>query len=133
MGKAQRRKGGEGERELVRYLRDLLGEDVARNLDQVRDGGGDILLSRWSIEAKRAKQASLGPWWAQAVEQGEPLGYWPALAYRLDHQSWRVRVPLVALTDAAGPLDALEWTAELSLAGFAAVVIEGMGCFQMHA
>ena len=125
MGASQRRKGGEGERELVRHLRDLLGEDVARNLDQPRAGGGDVLLMAWSVEVKRAKQASLGPWWAQAVSQAEGVGRWPALAYRLDRQPWRVRVPLLALTDAAGPVEALEWTVELSLAAFGAVVREG--------
>ena len=30
-------------------------------------------------------------------------GRWPALVYRLDHQPWRVRVPLAALTEAGGP------------------------------
>ena len=69
MGARQRRKGGDGERELVRHLQDLLGRPVERNLNQPRVGGGDILLPGWSIQAKRAKAATLGPWWAQAVEQ----------------------------------------------------------------
>jgi hypothetical protein len=56
------------------------------------------------------------------VAQAEGVDRWPALAYRLDRQPWRVLVPLAALTDAGGPVAALEWTAELSLPAFSAVV-----------
>ncbi len=43
MGAMQRRKGKAGELELARLLREHLGADVARNLEQTRQGGADLL------------------------------------------------------------------------------------------
>lgn len=127
MGTHQRRKGTEAERELVRLLRDELGDDgITRNLEQTREGGGDIRVPPFVIEAKRAKAARIREWWAQAVAQAGTSEH-PALAYRLDRQPWRVRVPLAAMTDAAGSPEALDWTAEMSVQAFAAVVRERMG------
>ena len=42
MGAMQRRKGATGERELIALLREHLGEELTRNLDQARDGGADL-------------------------------------------------------------------------------------------
>ncbi|MFP4146566.1 MAG: hypothetical protein ACLFSI_02505 [Halorhodospira sp.] len=123
MGARERRKGAEAERELVRELRELIGEDVERNLDQPRGGGGDVLLPGWSVEAKRVRsRPQLIAWWAQAVAQAGDR--WPALAYRLDRRPWRVRVPLAVLAESAGPVEEVEWTVELSLTAFAAIVRE---------
>ncbi|SDX70460.1 putative phage-type endonuclease [Allochromatium warmingii] len=44
--------------------------------------------------------------------------------YRADRQDWRVVLPLRELWPTLGSWDGLEWTAELSLSGFAAVVRE---------
>ena len=43
---------------------------------------------------------------------------------RLERQHWCLRVPLVGLTDAAGPLDELQWMAEIKVEAFAALVRE---------
>ncbi|MDG4595873.1 MAG: hypothetical protein P9F75_09315 [Candidatus Contendobacter sp.] len=89
------RKGKEGERELTRLLRELLGADVARNLMQSRDGGADLLgLPGWALEVKRAARARLSEWWLQTCQQAEAAGLRPALAYRLDRQPWRVVIAL---------------------------------------
>ena len=91
----QRRKGKVGELELVRLLRELLGANVARNLEQSRQGGADLLgLPGWAIEVKRAARARLSEWWLQTCTQAEVTGQRPALFYRLDRQPWRVVVAL---------------------------------------
>lgn len=124
MGSHQRRKGTDAERELVRQLRDEVRDSaIGRNLEQTRSGGGDVRVPPFVIEAKRARQARIREWWAQAADQAKP-GEYPALAYRLDRRPWRVRVPLAVLTNAAGPMAAIEWTAEISLDAFAALVRE---------
>jgi Holliday junction resolvase len=121
-----RRKGRTAEQELVRELRDLLGEGIARNLDQARDGGCDILgISGWSAECKRQERLELPAWWAQTLQQAEQAGGKPVLLYRQSRRPWRA---VLALTDVARGFEAhprlLEFTAEMSLAAFAALVRE---------
>lgn len=95
MSEMQRRKGARGERELAGLLREHLGANVARNLMQSREGGGDLLgLANWSVEVKRAARPRLSEWWLQTCQQAEATGQRPALFYRLDRQSWRVVVAL---------------------------------------
>lgn len=116
MGASERRKGAGGERELFRLLKDELGVSVVRNLNQTRNGGADGEgLEGVALEVKRAKQARIGPWIAQTVEQAERAGAEPVLAYRVDRQSWRFVVRLGLL---CGDFEnSREW-AVLSLAGF---------------
>jgi hypothetical protein len=72
MSASGRRKGRAAEQELVRELRDLLGEQVHRNLDQARVGGCDILgLPGWAPECKRQEALALPAWWLQTVQQAE--------------------------------------------------------------
>lgn len=60
MGTMQRRKGKAGELELARLLREHLGADVTRNLEQSRRGGADLLgLPGWAVEVKRAVRPRL--------------------------------------------------------------------------
>jgi hypothetical protein len=62
MGKMQRRKGAEFEREIAQAL------GAKRNIGQARDGGDDITLGPYRIECKRRQR--LGPmmqWLAQAI------------------------------------------------------------------
>ena len=81
--------------EIARLLREHLGADVARNLMQSREGGGDLLgLANWSVEVKRASRPRLTEWWLQACQQAELTGQQPALLYRLDRQPWRCVVAL---------------------------------------
>ena len=53
-----RTKGATFEREVVNIIKEVLGEQVKRNLDQWRDGGHDIALGPYMIECKR--RASIG-------------------------------------------------------------------------
>ena len=67
MGKMQRTKGAAFERDIVNLLKSN-GYDAARNLEQVRSGGGDISLPRWLIECKRyANIGRVYDWLDQAV------------------------------------------------------------------
>ena len=91
----QRRKGKAGELELARLLREHLGANVARNLEQTRQGGADLLgLPGWAVEVKRAARARLSDWWLQTCSQAEASGQRPALCYRLDRHPWRVSIAL---------------------------------------
>ena len=65
MGKSQRTKGAGFEREIVRALKEM-GYDADRNLDQWRDGGGDIRLDHWMFECKRRAKISIYEWMEQA-------------------------------------------------------------------
>lgn len=70
MSNSQRRKGAQGERELIGLLRDRLGDlpGLARNLDQARDGGADFTVAGHAVEVKRAEQFRAA-WIEQAVRQ----------------------------------------------------------------
>ena len=67
MGKSQRTKGAGFEREIVRALKDM-GYDADRNLDQWRDGGGDIRMDHWMFECKRRAKISVYEWMEQAAK-----------------------------------------------------------------
>ena len=66
MGKSQRTKGAGFEREICHVLSEALGGKFTRNLDQVRDGGGDIMLPGYLIECKRRARISIYEWMEQA-------------------------------------------------------------------
>lgn len=86
----------------ARAVGDGSAQDIGlrRNLDQVREGGHDILgLDGWAIEVKRYAEvlpADVERWWGQAVEQAKKITWkhvQPALAYRADRRPWRIVVP----------------------------------------
>lgn len=66
MSVLSRRKGASHEREIVNILK-ASGHTAARNLDQVRDGGGDIPFGEWLIECKRRKSIAVYEWWDQVM------------------------------------------------------------------
>lgn len=135
-----RAKGASGEREFCRVLTDLLGdaltEPLKRNLEQTRNGGHDILgIQAFALEIKRYKRIKDGDikkFWEQACEQAERAGGYPALAFREDLQSWRVRVPMdVLYKDMSENFD-LAYTVELSVEGFAFVLRELHNATLLH-
>lgn len=90
-----RRKGKTGEQELVRLLREQLGDAVEIRRVSHMQAGADALCDVWlhpfDIEVKRHKRptdALIREWWGQAVERCRP-GMHPCLAYRGDSQMWR--------------------------------------------
>jgi len=123
-----RAKGKAGELEVLKILRDELGEvigsSLARNLDQTRDGGHDIVgLQGWAIEVKRSKTSSIPMWWEQTCRQAGSSKI-PALWYRLDRREWRVIIPMGVVTDLFEYSEDLEWTIEMTPTAFCAIVRE---------
>ncbi|MBF0371624.1 MAG: hypothetical protein HQL52_19480 [Magnetococcales bacterium] len=119
MGMKSRRKGATGERELAALLRDHLGLNVTRNLQQSRDGGHDLSGLALALETKRAAKPLLKAWWVQTCEQAKTAGLVPCLAYRLDRQPWRFVMALADLIpDCENQPRSLELTANLSLESF---------------
>jgi Holliday junction resolvase len=106
-GLRSRRKGANGERELIRLLRDELGDIVSRNLSQTRDGGRDILgLPGYAVEVKRCERIELTAWLRQAREQAAE-GEVPVVAWRRNGHPWRIYL-------------------EMDLLGFCELVREGI-------
>jgi len=129
MGAMQRRKGADGERELIALLREHLGEELARNLDQARDGGADltggVLLAGYAIEVKRAAKPALKSWWEQAFSQAYGIadGRAPVLAYRLDRQRWQFVMSIAEFIGGDWRYwPGLEYTVAMGVEAFAAVV-----------
>lgn len=125
MGASERRKGAQAERELRRLLADELGGEVARNLDQTRDGGHDLVgVGRWAVEVKRCEQLALPAWWRQACAQADAVDLVPALAYRQSRKPWRFVVPLPAVMGQEVINPAAQPWATLEIAGFAMLARE---------
>ena len=140
MSRMQREKGANAERELIGAIYDELGVRLMRNLEQSRAGGHDLTLApgetgpvaealgRFAVEVKRharADRSALRAWWAQAETQAETAGLVPVLAYRVDRAPWRIILPLVELREGLTRAPGLDFTAELSLLAFCALVREG--------
>lgn len=124
-----RTKGSGGERELCHRFEELLSVTLARNLQQTRKGGHDLivtggepemvaLLERFAVEVKRAATAPpciRENWWRQAQQQADRVSREPLLAWRIDRQAWRIVLPMRALTRR----ETHAGVAELSLDSFA--------------
>ncbi|MGC9217388.1 hypothetical protein [Acidithiobacillus sp.] len=95
-GIASRRKGADGERELIRLLRDAFpGLELRRDLRQYQTGGlTDVLgLPGYAVEVKRRRRITQGQvdaWWSPLARHAD--GVEPVLAYRQDKQGWRFRL-----------------------------------------
>lgn len=107
MSKSQRTKGAGFEREIVRALKEL-GHDATRNLDQWRDGGGDISLDRWMIECKRRSKIAVYEWMDQAVKAANPNQV-PVVIARADKRDALV---ILRFSDFLEMFNALEAMAE---------------------
>ena len=135
-----RSKGKAGELELAKLLRDELGIEVTRNLEQTRNGGHDLMgLPMIALEVKRQEHIKLTDWWLQTKEQANITNRIPVLAYRKSRQPWRFRLPmLVVMPDlfiahmepGEYPIpdwaENLEYTTELEFEGFCFWLRENM-------
>lgn len=125
-----RNKGASAERELIKLLKDDLGEgyDLKRNLEQTREGGYDITgLPKWALEVKRYADASpaiIRGWWEQAADQARAVRKIPVLAYRLDRRDWRIVIPMYAVTKIICTTNEYDWTVEMSLTAWTSLVRE---------
>ena len=64
-----RDKGASFERKICSMIKDALGYDAKRNLDQYQVGGADIEIPGWSIECKAYLKGTTyrKDWWEQCV------------------------------------------------------------------
>lgn len=92
-GKGKRMKGQVGERELAAILSDELGIVIKRNLGQAREGGDDITIGQFRIEAKRQEKIQIEAWWEQVKAATGP-GEIPVLAFRRSRNPWKVVLDL---------------------------------------
>ena len=102
MSASARRKGHQFERDIVNKLKDELGVECSRILDQYREGElGDIDLDPFVIECKRyaCKFDPPEAWWEQAWRAGEHMGRIPVLVWKFDRRPIKVRFPLSLLGD----------------------------------
>jgi len=81
-----RAKGSAGEREFCSWLKKNFSIDTERNLDQVREGGSDIIWDRFAFEIKRVENPDLESFWLQA--KGECDGKTPIVAFRRNRHKW---------------------------------------------
>lgn len=92
MSNRSRHRGVQFERDIINALRDTLGVDCKRNLEQWRSGGDDIDLPPYSIECKRRATIATYEWWKQACESAETKKRIPILIIRADRKE-----PLVVM------------------------------------
>jgi len=85
-----RNKGTKGERELAKWLYDNLGlvDLPQRNLEQVRSGGGDLLVPPFLYECKRVETLALDAWWVQSVIAARKENLKPVVAFRQNKKNW---------------------------------------------
>lgn len=98
-----RNKGQVGERELCAILGEIVFNSgmpelsvdrLSRNLDQVREGGGDILgIPGLCIEVKRQETLTVNTWWRQVCIAADKQSLIPVLAWRQNNKPWRFAIP----------------------------------------
>lgn len=92
-GNHSRRKGGDGEREVQRILRDQL-LDAERTFQQIAGDRADIRCPGYAIEVKRvAKNIQIWSALEQADAAAGPTEV-PVLAFRRDRGNWYAALPL---------------------------------------
>ena len=89
MGKRQRERGAETEREVCEKIADGTGWVVKRELGQDRDGGCDIRLGQFVLEVKRRKSIAVYEWVDQAVAACAPYEV-PVVVCRGDKREFLV-------------------------------------------
>ena len=89
MGKRQRQRGAETEREVCDEISNGMGWTVKRELGQARDGGCDIRLAQFVLEVKRRKSIAVYEWVDQATAACAPYEI-PAVVCRGDKREFLV-------------------------------------------
>lgn len=94
MGAMSRRKGAAFEREVAIKIRDNLGYDCKRNLEQYQQGGDDLSgVPGWSIECKRyatCVPSDIKTFWLQCEAQAAAKGLRPVLIVKQDRKPIQV-------------------------------------------
>ena len=90
-----RRKGAAGEREVAHILQDHGFPGAERNLEQSRDGGGDILIGGYVFEVKRRARLAESAWREQVRKAAHTHNAKPVLVTRANNGDWWASVPLL--------------------------------------
>jgi len=94
MGGMSRRKGAAFEREIANKIRDNLGFECKRNLEQYQQGGDDLSgVPGWSIECKRYAScvaSDIKTFWLQCEAQAAAKGCRPVLFVKQDRKPIQV-------------------------------------------
>ena len=92
-GAGARRKGARGENEVCKILTAIVGTKHVRNLDQTREGGGDVQWGPFLLEVKTTETVSMPAWQRQAVASAEKGGDVPAVVWRQRGAKWWIALP----------------------------------------
>ena len=94
MGANSRTKGATFERQVAAMIREQLGFDCKRNLEQYQAGGDDLSgVPGWSIECKRyatCVPSNIKAFWQQCEAQAAAKGARPVLIVKQDRQPIQV-------------------------------------------
>ena len=90
-----RRKGANAEREVAHILQDHGFPDAQRNLEQSRDGGGDIVSGGFCFEVKRRATLAETKWRDQVQKAAHLHNAKPVLVIRADNGEWWVSQPIL--------------------------------------
>ena len=94
IGKNNRLRGQQGEREIAALLTEALGVPVKRLLGQARDGGADIFTAPYRWEIKRRKAGNICYQWMDEAYASLLPGERPLVAFRSDGKKWMVVMPI---------------------------------------
>lgn len=96
-----RAKGASGEREFAGWLFENFNDlrnKPERNLEQVRNGGSDLIVPPFMFEVKRVEALHLHNWWMQVVkatreyESKHGVELEPVVCFRQNRQDWNFLV-----------------------------------------
>lgn len=125
-----RNKGHNGEREFCKILNTLFEQETIslkaeRNVDQVRDGGADVMtVPPFAIEIKRGERVTINPWRKQAIRQVTDKCPVPVLAYRQNNKPWKIQMLVNSVCRKRVRADG-EWM-EISLEYFLQLVVKAV-------
>lgn len=99
MGRSQREKGAQFERDVAKIFSAFVGREVRRHLGQARDGGEDIIVPPLTVECKRRKSLkTIMSWYEQARAASRKIGNAPIPVVVMREDSGETMV-LMSLTD----------------------------------
>ena len=98
MSASERRKGAEGEREVVRLLHEYGWPQAKRTSDGASQSQrGDIANGPLGVHWEVRRREALSIWACLAQAEGDAKGDWPVVAFRRSRSGWYAALPLEAL------------------------------------
>ena len=102
-GLRSRNKGKRGEREVVKILQQIVGDQGEISRAATGYTGYDIKGLDWlAIEVKFQETLNVNAWWQQTLDQAKDAELTPVLFYRKSRQPWTVRTRVEIVFGSAG-------------------------------